>query len=305
MAEQHSQTADYENRYKFTGHELDRETGLYYAGARYYDPKISIWLSVDPLLEKFPNWNPYNYVMQNPINLIDPTGMCPDESQSTGEPPTAAEVYRALLNLLPTEQRENVEKAVNTLKESVKDFDLAKLAIGVENTVGFESSAGVKTEGNAISGNVVFLGGEDAGYVYSYYGGETGLGGETSLSTGVNIGTSVYVAYNYSGHGGHKSFDGDYSYYRGSLGVDTGLITNIVGVNAGAGFSGTYAVGKDWKLFSVSGSIGVSAGFSTSITGSYTQGQGNVKFSSGQNVGGSKSYFNTISSYLKLLSPFN
>jgi RHS repeat-associated protein len=52
MAEQHSQTADYENRFKFTGHELGKETGLYYAGARYYDPKISIWLSVDPLLEK-------------------------------------------------------------------------------------------------------------------------------------------------------------------------------------------------------------------------------------------------------------
>jgi RHS repeat-associated protein len=80
MAEQHSQTADYENRYKFTGHELDRETGLYYAGARYYDPKISIWLSVDPLVEEFPNWNPYNYTMQNPINLVDPTGMSPEEN---------------------------------------------------------------------------------------------------------------------------------------------------------------------------------------------------------------------------------
>ncbi|UPQ78290.1 RHS repeat-associated core domain-containing protein [Flavobacterium azooxidireducens] len=77
MAEQHSQTSDYENRWKFTGHELDRETGLYYAGARYYDPKISIWLSVDPLAEKFPSWNPYNYVMQNPVSLIDPNGLYP------------------------------------------------------------------------------------------------------------------------------------------------------------------------------------------------------------------------------------
>jgi|688.fasta_scaffold02656_6 RHS repeat-associated protein len=83
MAEQHSQTADYDNRWKFTGHELDRETGLYYAGARYYDPKVSIWLSVDPLAEKYPNWNPYNYVMQNPINLIDPTGM-----EAEGDPHT-------------------------------------------------------------------------------------------------------------------------------------------------------------------------------------------------------------------------
>ncbi|UPQ78288.1 hypothetical protein M0M57_11730 [Flavobacterium azooxidireducens] len=74
MAEQHSQTSDYENRWKFTGHELDRETGLYYAGARYYDPKISIWLSVDPLAEKYPQKNPYHYVSCNPINRIDPDG---------------------------------------------------------------------------------------------------------------------------------------------------------------------------------------------------------------------------------------
>ncbi|WP_291115255.1 RHS repeat domain-containing protein [Flavobacterium sp. UBA6135] len=75
MAEQHSQTADYENRWKFTGHELDKETGLYYAGARYYDPKISIWLSVDPMTEQDPGWTPYRYCYQNPINIIDPDGM--------------------------------------------------------------------------------------------------------------------------------------------------------------------------------------------------------------------------------------
>jgi RHS repeat-associated protein len=65
--------------YKFNGKELDEESGLYYYGARYYDPRISIWASVDPLAEKFPNFNPYNYVMQNPLNLIDPTGMAPEE----------------------------------------------------------------------------------------------------------------------------------------------------------------------------------------------------------------------------------
>ncbi len=79
MAEQHSQTADYVNRWKFTGHELDRETGLYYANARYYDPKLSIFISVDPLAEKFYNRIPYEYCFSNPINLIDPTGMGPDD----------------------------------------------------------------------------------------------------------------------------------------------------------------------------------------------------------------------------------
>jgi uncharacterized protein (TIGR02594 family) len=78
MIEQHSGTEDYENRWKFNGKELDTETGLYYYGARYYDPSVSIWMSVDPLAEKFPAWNPYNYTMQNPINLIDPDGMAPD-----------------------------------------------------------------------------------------------------------------------------------------------------------------------------------------------------------------------------------
>jgi len=64
----------YNSPFKFNGKELDEETGFYYYDARYYDPKISIWLSVDPLAEKFPAWSPYNYCMQNPINAIDPDG---------------------------------------------------------------------------------------------------------------------------------------------------------------------------------------------------------------------------------------
>jgi RHS repeat-associated protein len=61
--------------YLFNAKELDEETGLYYYGARYYDPRISLWLSTDPLQEKYPNISPYAYVANNPVNLIDPTGM--------------------------------------------------------------------------------------------------------------------------------------------------------------------------------------------------------------------------------------
>jgi RHS repeat-associated protein len=46
--------------YRFTGKERDKETGLYYYGARYLDPKDSRWLSVDPALG--------DYVPQAPIN---------------------------------------------------------------------------------------------------------------------------------------------------------------------------------------------------------------------------------------------
>jgi RHS repeat-associated protein len=74
MAEQRKPVANYYNSWKFTGKELDEETGLYYIGARYYQPSWSVWLSVDPLLTKYPSWNPYNYTMNNPIMLIDPDG---------------------------------------------------------------------------------------------------------------------------------------------------------------------------------------------------------------------------------------
>ncbi|MBS4039929.1 MAG: hypothetical protein KGZ81_04950, partial [Flavobacteriales bacterium] len=74
MAEQRSYTGNFNNRWKFNGKELDEETGLYYYGARFYNPSTSIWLSVDPLAEKYPGISSYAYVANNPINAIDPDG---------------------------------------------------------------------------------------------------------------------------------------------------------------------------------------------------------------------------------------
>ena len=58
----------------FNAKELDEETGLYYYGARYYDPRTSIWISTDPLQEKYPNISTYAYVANNPVKYIDPDG---------------------------------------------------------------------------------------------------------------------------------------------------------------------------------------------------------------------------------------
>jgi len=68
--------------YKFNAKELDSETGLYYYGARYYTPELSVWLSVDPLSDIYPSTSPFMYVRGNPVNLIDPNGMYDDESKA-------------------------------------------------------------------------------------------------------------------------------------------------------------------------------------------------------------------------------
>ena len=71
---EHSNFGTYSSPYRFNGKEFDPETGNYYYGARYYEPQLSCWLSVDPLLHVDPDMTPYHFCNNNPINIIDPDG---------------------------------------------------------------------------------------------------------------------------------------------------------------------------------------------------------------------------------------
>jgi RHS repeat-associated protein len=55
--------------------QMTAKTQLYsYFGARYYMSDVSIWLSVDPMKDKYPNISPFNYCHWSPVMLTDPDG---------------------------------------------------------------------------------------------------------------------------------------------------------------------------------------------------------------------------------------
>ena len=63
------------DRYKYTGRELDPETGFQYNRAHYYDAAIGSWTSQDPLGFAAGDANLYRYVGNSPTNATDPLGL--------------------------------------------------------------------------------------------------------------------------------------------------------------------------------------------------------------------------------------
>jgi RHS repeat-associated protein len=67
-----------DNRYLYNGKELQTDFDLnwYDYGARFYDPALGRWHSVDPRCEDGgqESWSPYHYVLNNPVKLTDPDG---------------------------------------------------------------------------------------------------------------------------------------------------------------------------------------------------------------------------------------
>jgi RHS repeat-associated protein len=66
-------------KYKYNNKEWNNDYGLgiYDYGARYYDPAVGRWTTVDPLAAKNNFESPYVYVHNNPLKYIDPDGREP------------------------------------------------------------------------------------------------------------------------------------------------------------------------------------------------------------------------------------
>jgi RHS repeat-associated protein len=77
---------------QYTGKEYDPESGLYHFPARQYAPVQGRWLTPDPAgisamrLDSPQSWNRYAYVLNNPLNFTDPTGLYPGGDCDTADP---------------------------------------------------------------------------------------------------------------------------------------------------------------------------------------------------------------------------
>lgn len=119
-------TGSFSSMYTFSAKEKDTETGYSYFGSRYYSSDLSIWLSVDPMADKYPSMSPYVYCANNPVRLVDPNG---EEIGGPDDPPTKYIIKKG-------DTFWNLENARNlphgTLQRQNPSLDPNNLQVGTE-----------------------------------------------------------------------------------------------------------------------------------------------------------------------------
>ncbi len=253
--------AKWNTPYLFTSKELDRETGMYYFGARYQDPKLGIMMSVDQMAEKYPNWSSYNYAFNNPVKFVDPDGNEPDDI-----------VIKGINNSSLTIKTE-IDLTLNSnidFKGNHEITDLTNLAIGYQTSGTVTSVAGVGVSGSAAKISTLFLGNKHAGYWYDYAGVEGQLIGATGFEVSAGVGKSWFLAVHdpkVKNTNNPEAFAGDYT--GGGIGGSYEPLLGKVAVNGQI----SQSTDKSWTVYALGASVavgpsgGIFAGGSVSTEG--------------------------------------
>lgn len=134
----------FRNSYTYTGREWDKETGLYYYRARYYDPMEGRFISKDPSSFSGGDVNLYGYTANNPINMKDPSGLftvtgncCGKEKQIKNELNNACKVL--VQKITDPELRSCVQKSCEESKVSCGNSSCMDSTLLGESVQGFGS----------------------------------------------------------------------------------------------------------------------------------------------------------------------
>ncbi len=134
----------------FNGKEFDAETGLYYYGARYYNPRVSIFYGVDPLVKE--TMLPYAYAANNPIRFIDVNGENPEEPEKS----SVSDDFKLNMKEIGKLVNESGEKAGNAIISILNKVDKAVQGKGSGDPVVDSKAQGYRLVqfGDAPPGNV-------------------------------------------------------------------------------------------------------------------------------------------------------
>ncbi|MBK5722312.1 RHS repeat-associated core domain-containing protein, partial [Dysgonomonas sp. Marseille-P4677] len=284
-------------KYKYNGKELDdmHQLNLYDYSARYYESAVGRFTSVDPLAEMYYSISPYAYVMNNPLRLIDPTGMysteewkrdngiTDDDLISIYEAPDTDDVVISGRNNSSLTIKTS---AINKTLSSNVDFggnqqiDACNIAIGYESYVQGTAVTPVGGVNASIPiQNVLFLGGSYSGHWYKYIGLQGGFAAMTGADLSVGGGRNWFIALN-------------------SLAA--------VNNNTPSSFAGGYVVGNASISFKALGGLSINGGYARSIDGSWNVFSLGASASLGYSIGMFDGFGGTMSvggGYLKLVTP--